>query len=173
MVCECGCGQTANPTRRFIVGHARRKKTADGFWLRVQKTPTCWVWLGCKDKLGYGSLSFRGIRKSAHRFAYELLRGAVPPGRELDHLCRNPSCVNPNHLDPVTHQENIKRGNMLGAANIKKTRCPQGHPYDRSNTYIDKRGFRYCRECGRASCRRYYHARNSRMLASTISRQGG
>ena len=70
----------------------------------------CWEWLGCKDGDGYGMFRFEGYMRRAHRWGYELLVSKVPEGLVLDHLCRNPSCVNPDHLEPVTNQENLDRG---------------------------------------------------------------
>ena len=136
------------------------RSTPEQFWSRVDKSADCWLWNGAKDKLGYGGLAFQGRRILAHRLAYELTIGQIPPGLELDHLCRNPSCVNPEHLEAVAHQVNTQRGNnrLNGANHKRKTHCPQGHPYNLFNTYVDKRGHRSCRECGRANCRRYYHS---------------
>jgi hypothetical protein len=92
--------------------------------------------------------------------------GAVPEGLELDHLCRVRGCVNPKHLEPVTHRENLMRGESWSAVNARKTHCPEGHPYDETNTYIDGKGRRRCRECARAyDLRRYYagtHGRHKR-----------
>src|ERR1041385_4955256 len=80
----------------------------------------CWEWTGAKTGHGYGKiLTFRSIQV-AHRILYELLVGPVPEGMELDHLCRNPSCVRPDHLEPVTHRVNISRA-------IQKTHCLRGH----------------------------------------------
>jgi len=89
--------------------------------------------------------------RSAHRLSYETEIGPIPEGLELDHLCRVRSCVNPLHLEPVTHQENVRRGE---GANFwrNKTHCPQGHEYTEENTGISNRNnekCRYCRECKR------------------------
>jgi hypothetical protein len=75
--------------------------------------------------------------------AYEMLVGPVPDGLELDHLCRVPACVNPDHLEPVTHIENVRRGRSYWA---ERTHCSAGHEYTRENTRITKRG-RTCRAC--------------------------
>ncbi|MDP2917085.1 MAG: HNH endonuclease signature motif containing protein [Dehalococcoidia bacterium] len=103
---------------------------------------------------------------SAHKFAYETLVGPVPEGKELDHLCRNPPCVNPAHLEPVTHQENDIRG-IAGTVSAQRlrsiTHCPQGHPYDLFNTYIHpKTGARMCRIC-----------RSLRKSAETLKKKKG
>jgi hypothetical protein len=121
------------------------------FWARVRRTVTCWLWEGCKDRLGYGEVCYRGGNRKAHRRSYELLVGPVPDGLELDHLCRNPSCVNPAHLEPVTHAENVRRGisgSVNGARQAAKTHCKRGHPYSAENTRTH-RGMRQCRTCKR------------------------
>jgi hypothetical protein len=106
----------------------------------------CWEWTGAKTGAGYGKiLTFRSIQV-AHRVLYELLVGPVPDGMELDHLCQNKSCVNPGHLEPVTHRENIRRGPGHG----KETHCPKGHPYSPENTYTYLYAgswHRYCKAC--------------------------
>ena len=131
------------------------------FWVKVQVVPTgCWLWTGARGKKGYGRFrpdaSRKGVdrRVMAHRFAYEIFIGEVPEGLQLDHLCRNHACVNPNHLEVVTSQENIKRGES-GRNNRLKTHCPRGHPYNGANTYKNRRGSRCCRVCAREATRRW------------------
>ncbi len=86
----------------------------------------------------------------AHRFAYENLVGPVPTGLLLDHRCRNKSCVNPDHLDPVTSGENTRRGVLSFVTSIRrKTHCLRGHEYTRENTYTDPAGGRRCNQCRR------------------------
>lgn len=116
------------------------------FWSKVEKTNNCWVWKGYKTNDDYGRFMINGKIIYAHRFAYELLRGNIPQGLILDHLCRNPACVNPSHLEIVTHKQNILRGVGLCAQNAKKTHCPQGHEYNEENTYR-KDGGRWCKLC--------------------------
>jgi hypothetical protein len=119
------------------------------FWEQVDKTGEgCWLWLGCLHDFGYGMFSVRQRRVYAHRFAYELLVGPIPDGLEIDHLCRNPRCVNPEHLEPVTHAENILRGEAPSAHNARKTHWVRGHRFNRENTYVVKAtGARMCRRC--------------------------
>lgn len=129
-----------------------RRDVLDRFWEKVEKSDGCWLWLGAKNKLGYGSFGAGSLgSNAAHRFAYEALVGPIPEGLELDHLCRNPSCVNPSHLDPVTHHENILRGNAPPAINARKTHCKRGHEFTPDNTYTlkssDGRDLRDCRTC--------------------------
>lgn len=125
------------------------------FWSKVDKTDTCWLWTGTRTGKGYGRFKVNGRLVFAHRFAYELLVGPIPPGLQVDHLCRVRHCVNPAHLEPVTCKENIQRGETglaRGRQQQAKTNCPKGHPYDEGNTGWHRTG-RYCRTCKRASDR--------------------
>lgn len=133
------------------------RPAAERFWEKVQIEPGgCWQWTGGLNGVGYGQF-YRGKRSRedtgktyAHRWAYEQLVGPIPEGLHLDHLCRNPACVNPAHLEPVTARENLLRGVGPSAAHAKKTHCPDGHPYAGSNLYIHPtKGYRVCRACGR------------------------
>lgn len=81
----------------------------------VERTEGCWFWIGSRDRLGYGRLHHDGRPRLAHRLFFELTNGPVPDGLELDHLCRVPSCVRPDHLEPVTHAENLRRGRVARA----------------------------------------------------------
>lgn len=113
------------------------------FWAKVEKSDGCWLWQGYVGANGYGMSG----KKPAHRRAYEFLRGTIPAGLELDHLCRTPRCVNPAHLEPVTHRTNLLRGVGPSAINAAKTRCVNGHDYDECNTYHRRNGQRDCRRC--------------------------
>ena len=122
------------------------------FWLYVDKNGPdgCWLWTGGLGTGGYGQFKrVQATTDRAHRFAYELLIGPIPPGMQLDHLCRNRRCVNPEHLEPVTGRENKLRGHTLNAANAAKTHCDYGHPFDEQNTYTTTRSSRCCRACSR------------------------
>ena len=97
---------------------------------------------------GYGQFRVGTQRKLAHRVAYEWSLGEIPEGLDLDHLCRVRNCVNPSHLEPVTRQENLRRG--IGNPHKHKTHCPRRHEYNEENTYYDsKRNKRQCRVCRR------------------------
>ena len=93
-----------------------------------------------------------GAYLQAHRVVYEALVGPIPDGLWIDHLCRNRSCVNPDHLEPVTPKENIRRG-VKSKRNW--TACPKGHTYTPDNTYWRPTGQRRCRDCGAARAREY------------------
>lgn len=124
--------------------------------LRVEKEghDGCWKWIGAMWAKGYGRFTLPGTQRriGAHVWGYERYVGPVPEGLELDHLCSNRWCVNPSHLEPVTHLENVRRGRACenGAHNAAKTHCPQGHEYTPENTYIrpDRPFGRNCRACG-------------------------
>lgn len=79
------------------------------FWSKVDKTATCWLWIGALDAHGYGVFWLDGKLRKAHRVSYEWQFGTIPVGLEPDHLCRTTACVKPDHLEPVSHQENIRR----------------------------------------------------------------
>ncbi len=131
------------------------------FWSRVAlpNTAGCLLWLGGTGSQGYGHLIVRGREMPAHRFAYELAYGAVPDGHVIDHLCRVRHCVRPEHLEAVTHVENVKRGEV-GRNSREKTTCPAGHLYDQVNTRISREGKRVCRACHRNHAARYYREKN-------------
>lgn len=109
----------------------------------------CWRWGGALDPNGYGRISNRNGTQLVHRVVYQALVGPIPDGFVLDHLCRNPTCVNPDHMDVVTMRENVDRGRSKA-----KSHCKWGHEYTPANTLIRK-DKRVCRECNRQWQNRY------------------
>jgi HNH endonuclease len=117
---------------------------------RGYETP-CHVWQGAHVG-GYGRVRDAGRLRYAHVMAWEAVNGPVPAGLELDHLCRVPACIRPDHLEAVTRAVNVRRGDgprLSRERKVTKTHCPQGHPYDAVNTYVDSNGWRHCRACTR------------------------
>lgn len=114
-------------------------------------TTECVIWTGYIKPDGYGQAS---NGRPAHRVVYEMEVGPIPDGLHIDHLCRIRACVNPEHLEPVTQQENQRRAGPY-SRNAQVTHCRQGHPYDEANTYHHPSGSRVCRACNRASVARY------------------
>ncbi len=126
----------------------------DRFWAKVAAPDEngCWPWTASCQIAGYGQfyLETRHRKKHlvrAHRWAYEDLRGAIPGGLTIDHLCRNRQCVNPHHMEIVSMGVNVLRGNGPPAINARKEHCPQGHPYAGDNLRVKPNGWRYCRKC--------------------------
>ncbi len=116
------------------------------FWSKVEIADphSCWEWRAAKITEGYGRFWLRGSMQPAYRVAYELTIGEIPPGLELDHLCLNPGCVNPYHLEPVTHRENMRRSSAKGGVlYIPKKECVNGHLRTPANLY--KSG--HCKAC--------------------------
>lgn len=113
----------------------------------IDASGDCWEWTGRTNHVNRGVFYANGKTHQAHRIVWETLVGPVPDGLELDHLCRHTVCVNPDHLEPVTHRENMLRGFNPSADNAKKTHCKRGHPFDEKNTYVRPNGHRTCRRC--------------------------
>lgn len=114
----------------------------------------CVVFTGAHSAT-YGQIWWNGAQWLAHRASYALLVGPIPAGAVVDHLCRNRSCINPKHLEPVMQDENVRRSvGHVGARQSDKTHCQRGHAYDEANTYfVPGSGHRQCRECNRISRR--------------------
>lgn len=119
---------------------------------RVVNADGCWVWQGAKKPSGYGNIYVEGRYLNTHRAAYMAFVGPIPDGLTIDHLCRNRSCVNPDHLEPVTHRENTMRGDSPGAIMRRTGKCRRGHRWGPDTVKPNGQ----CRECQRLIQRRYY-----------------
>lgn len=148
------------------------------FWAKVNKdgpipdySPSlgkCWIWKGATSKKGYGSVHTFPKPTAAHRFSYAIHKGQIPKGLTIDHLCRVPSCVNPDHLEAVTGRINTLRGFSPPAIHVKKTHCPQGHEYSVQNTRVYK-GRRNCRMCSKLKTReRRERERNGKSRTASV-----
>lgn len=163
-----------------------RKPIADRFLAKITKLDSgCWQWNGYTDRAGYGRLRSGGEGSPVlytHRLAYEIYKSRIPEGTELDHLCRNRWCSNPDHLEPVTHQVNMQRGYaavmrerreqpLSKRFTRRRTACRRGHEYSETNTYHDKTGHRFCRQCrqdreNERKARWYRHHRSRTRITS-------
>jgi hypothetical protein len=146
-------------------------KTAERFWMKVNKDGPidtvhggcCWIWLAArKGRKGedYGAFWVGGRGVFAHRWSYIEAHGEPPAGTEIDHLCRNRFCVNPEHLEAVSHSVNVLRGNGPTAAHARQTHCKHGHPLSGDNVRLRRMppGGRTCVTCDRAKAQRRYYA---------------
>lgn len=144
-----------------LASNSKSRTLEERFWAKVDKDGPfgCWLWRGATQPAGYGIFRVDHRNVYAHRVSYELLKESLLPGLQVDHLCRVRNCVNPEHLEAVTMQENIRRGISPAALNARKTHCKRGHELLGANLAVIKsngRTFRGCRECARAKDRRRY-----------------
>ncbi len=159
VVCRCDCGKS-RPVQASSLANGTSTSCGCQRMEDVRGTPMerllnktipepnsgCWLWVGASDDLGYGKIWFGDRLRLAHSASYLLHRGKIPAGTELDHTCRVPCCVNPFHLDPVTHAENVRRGEA-GMLHPVATHCPNGHEITGENAKHRKGCADRCRIC--------------------------
>lgn len=148
--------------QRNALGQFVARDPVERFWEKVDKSGPfprdplimlpdgCWLWTALiNPRTGYAQFHPNRTPVLAHRWAYEVIRGdPIPVDMEIDHLCRVRHCVNPDHMELVTHRENQWRGNGPTGINHRKTHCKRGHPFDDENTYYHElSGQRSCRAC--------------------------
>ena len=148
----------------YQIRHRSKMTVDERFWDKVDKTDPdgCWRWLGFLSSKGYGAFSERRVTTPAHRWAYERVVGPIPAGLQVDHLCRKPSCVNPDHLEPVTNRENLRRSMAVRTSvNAAKTHCKNGHEFTPENTsWTRRRDGRKRRHC--LACKRLWYRNKHR-----------
>jgi HNH endonuclease len=151
------------------------KTLHERFWAKVESTggpQACWLWTGAKLPKGYGVIR-RGQRGAgyiyAHRVSYELRNGSIPAGLSIDHLCRNTSCVNPDHLEAVPIKVNLLRGESLSAQYARRTHCKAGHPLNHG-LFSKGHSFRRCKVCVANYMRQYRLAHPRRPEAQDDNR---
>ena len=147
------------------------------FWKHVSPEPNsgCWLWTASEDGRGYGQFApfgWRGLHKQgsikAYKFAYLFYRGSVPDGKELDHVCRNRLCVNPDHLEPVSHRENVLRGDSPSARQARQTHCKRGHEFTAENTWSGDE-HRRCKTCDKVRMAAFHKARREASHSAPLS----
>lgn len=114
----------------------------------VRQADGCRVWQRSTTTNGYGQIRIDGRLVKVHRVVYEMQVGPIPPGMQIDHLCRVRACCEPTHMEVVTNRENVLRGIGPTARNAAKTHCLRGHPFSGNNLRIASSG-RKCRTCER------------------------
>jgi hypothetical protein len=128
----------------------------------------CQLWTGAYFSNGYGRISRGGYGAvAAHRLAFEVYKGRIPPGLCVLHKCDTPACCNPDHLFLGTQKDNsVDMANKGRGANQKKTHCPSGHEYTKENTYIGSTGSRLCKACHQEYNKKAIRLKNQRVRYS-------
>lgn len=147
-------------------GIYKRPTLVERFWMNVVRLGNdseCWGWSGSKQiPSGYGVVRRYAKHTYAHRLSYQIANGPIGDGLEIDHLCKNPPCSNPKHLEAVTHRENLRRGDGASGANYRKTSCIRGHDFSGENLILLKDGRRDRRTCRKS--RNKFHGEKRRNM---------
>ena len=132
---------TTRLTDRSVRSITRSLTATERLFAKVDASGDCWAWTGSVDRKGYGQFhdTWR-TTTGAHRAVYEALVGPLPDSLVIDHLCRNRLCVNPDHLEPVTQAENVRRS-------LRRAHCRRGHLLTTGTTMVQATGKRRCRVC--------------------------
>ena len=137
------------------------------WWAKVIPTDGCWHWTGNPTPTGYGMLGIKKQMRYAHRIAYEHFNGPIPDGMTIDHICKNPGCVNPQHLRMLSRSENCRQTGGRPSRRLEK--CQRGHPMSGWNLIIKADGERGCRACKNASKKRARDRKRGRLLSGLMS----
>lgn len=144
-----------------------------GDWFTPEPNTGCWLWMRSADSSGYGTLNLGGRTASAHRVAYEALRGPIPEGLQIDHLCHTRPCVNPYHMEPVTRRENVLRGYRSRREPKRYAACRRGHPLTPENVYVFAGdGHRTCATCRNAGIERWKERKRAAYIPVARRRTG-
>ena len=144
-----------------LVGIDMKMNTKEKLFKKINRTETCWLWIGCKDKDGYGITSWRGDKNcKTHRLLFSLFKGNLKKGEYVCHTCDVRNCVNPGHLykgNAITNnRDTVNRGRHVSWYK-KRDHCGQGHFYTKENTYLDKKSNkRVCKICRRLVDKKRY-----------------
>jgi hypothetical protein len=151
---------TAALTKPFPASAIKtRQPSRDRVRVEVDDETGCHLWTGAVNQDGYGLLGRGSFTGMAHRWFWIERHGPIPDGMKLDHLCRNPRCVNPDHLEVVTNRENVMRGEGPTVVASRANVCLRGHPLSPENTIVKTDGSRQCRRCQRVANNRSYRRR--------------
>lgn len=141
--------------KELLETRGRKQNTVEDFYRKINKTDSCWLWMGKPDKDGYGKFTLNKKRQRAHRISYKLNIGPIPEDKpQILHHCDNPPCVRPEHLYAGTNKENMRdkvTRNRASNQNKFKTTCPRGHEYDTFRKKKNGKTERRCKTCDKIS----------------------
>lgn len=172
--CTLSVDRSRKPGRGNELPIVLSSQQRDTFWHFVEEQPTgCWEWRGhLFSTFGYGQFRVGYRNLKAHRISWTLTRGPIPNNVTLDHLCRNPKCVNPEHLEIASNKENILRGTSPTAINARKTHCKRGHEFTPDNLRRQRADRRECLQCykDRRKAKRAWNSGRRHYTRKTVDR---